>query len=216
MSGHHSPNRRSCQLCIPDGTISKSGNCARKPRRGSRTDFTVRLGRQPERPLAYRCANPGRIVHRGEALQVRQPVKLAVAVRDLASVPDWPETVPVAGRLVDLDREADDDVPIPKLALQDRRNRLAVRMRGSALASCHQSAAGRNVQLAVPDLDAGDDGGAVEERLPLELREAGTPRFLTRRWKCRKASSSRLRVPHRIRSGHSVLSGKSRPRSVSA
>ena len=48
-------------------------------------------------------------------------------------------------------------------------------MRGPELASCLQRAEGRSLQRAAPDLDAGDGRGAVEERLPLEFREAGLP-----------------------------------------
>ena len=91
-------------------------------------------------------------------------MKLAVAVRDLASVPLQPENVPVVGRLLDLGGMADDGVPLAKLALQDRGDGPAVGMRVPAPASYPQRAEGRNVQRAVPGLDAGDDRDAVEER----------------------------------------------------
>ena len=88
---------------------------------------------------------------------VRHLVKRAVAVRGLASVPVQPENVPVVGGLLDLDGEADDGVPLAELALQDRGDGPAAGMRVPALASYPQRAEGRNVQHAVPDLDAGDD-----------------------------------------------------------
>lgn len=132
----------------------------------------------------------------------------------------WPpfrtESAPVAGRHVDLDGEADVGVPLPRLALPGRRSGLAVRMRGLVPASCLQRAEGRNVPHAFPDLDAGDGGNAVEGRLPLEFREAGLSQILTRRKRSRTALSSRLRVPRCIRGGHSVISGMSRWRAVSA
>ena len=98
-------------------------------------------------------------------------MKLAVAVRDLASVPLQPENVPVVGRLLDLGGMADDGVPLAKLALQERGDGPAARIEVPALAAYLQRAKGRNVQRSVPDLDAGDDRDAVEERPSLESWE---------------------------------------------
>ena len=91
-------------------------------------------------------------------------MKRAVAVRDLAAVPVQPENVPVVGGLLDLDGVADDGVPLAELALQDRGDGPAVGMRVPAPATYPQRAEGRDVQRAVPGLDAGDDADAAEER----------------------------------------------------